>query len=279
MTTITTRTNSGAELTYGQGDANLDLDIKTAAADPSAGVDDNRAVYECTGTFNFTLPAAATIVNPPTTNNNDFQVTVKNVSTGVITVKTSGADTLDGVAAPGNFTIAEDAVATFQVNNATDGYVITSQHGGNIDVPTVNASTELQVGGTKFHSIGLLVGSDATISALGVDYTGFTNIGPQFSEGGNQMQMPIAGVIKNLHTYMAAGSNTLNDVLDITVSKNGVPQSLTVQYLTGTDGKKSDVSNSFSVAKGDLISVVVDASAASSGLAVQISFGVEVAVA
>lgn len=271
MTTITTRTNKAAELSYAEGDDNISRDVQTKAGAYTADIDDNRSVFECTGTWDFTLALSSTMV---AANADDYEITIKNVSTGVITVKPTGADTFDGGVT--TFTLAEDAVATFKVTAATNGYLIKSSHGINIDVPTVNASTELQVGGTKFHSIGILAGYQNLAAAPGTGYTGFVGITDQGSDLSNQMQMPIAGVIKNLHTYIGT-TNGLTGTLDITVNKNGTPQSLTVQYAAGINGKKSDTSNSFSVAKGDLISVQFVA--AGSNIAANITFSVEVAVA
>ncbi len=278
MTTITTRNNKGSELSYNEGDANLDIDIQTANANYTADADDNRAVYECTGTFNFTLPAAATIVNPPTTNNNDYEVTVKNVSTGTITVKTSGADTLDGTAAPGNFSVADGDCFTFKVNNAKDGYVITGSYSENLTASTINASTELQVGGTKFHTIAILAGNNTSISAGGNQFGSFNSVSAQLTEGANQFHVPVAGIIKNLHTYINSFANSLSGNLVLVVNKNGANQAVTVTYSAGQDGKKSDTSNSFSVAQGDLISLELTA-AAGSGAATLVSWAVELAVA
>ena len=273
MTTITTRTNKTTELSYAEGDDNISRDVQTKAGTYTADIDDNRSVFECTGTWDFTLALSSTMV---AANADDYEITIKNVSTGVITVKPTGADTFDGGVT--TFTLAEDAVATFKVTAATNGYIITGSSGINISVPTVNASTELQVGGTKFHTIGLLAGFISSTGAGGNAFGSFTGVSQQFSDGSNQMQMPIAGVIKNLHTYIGTSGNNLSGTLDIVVNKNGVSQSLTVQYGAAGDGKQSDVSNSFSIAKGDLISVETTA-AAGTGTAALISYSVEVAVA
>lgn len=146
MTTITTRTNKDSELTFAEGDANLDRDVITAAADP-AQIDgsDNRSTYECTGTFNFTLPQASLIVAPAiATPWNDYEVTIKNVGSGVITVRTSSTDTLDGVAAPGDKAISAGNGITYKVNSGTNGYFSTS-----ITEPVLNIvnDTTPQLGG------------------------------------------------------------------------------------------------------------------------------------
>lgn len=125
MTTITTRVNKTSELTYAQGDDNVSRDVKTAVADPAPIVfDDNRAVYECTGTFDFTLISATSMIAPAASAlADDFEITIKNVSTGIITVKTTAPDTLDGVAATGDKAIAAGEAFTYKVNDAKDGWI------------------------------------------------------------------------------------------------------------------------------------------------------------
>lgn len=123
MTTIVTRVNKTSELTYLQGDDNIDLDIHTEAMPYTADIDDNRTVIQGTGTGDFTLPDAATIVDPAGTFNNDWQVTIKNAGVGVITVKTQGTDTLDLVAASGDKEVAVGEAFTYKVNTAENGYL------------------------------------------------------------------------------------------------------------------------------------------------------------
>ena len=135
MTTITTRVNKTTELNYGEGDANIDRDVITAASDPGqTNGSDNRSVYECTGTFNFTIPQSDLIVlSPPTVGQpwNDYSVTIKNIGSGVITVKTRGTDTLDGAIAPGNQIINANEAFKYVVNNGRTGYISTGKVSAN----------------------------------------------------------------------------------------------------------------------------------------------------
>ena len=125
MTTIVTRNNKGSELLYAEGDGNISRDIKTAAADPAPiDITDNRTVYECTGTFDFTLVAAATLITPTALAfADDFEITIKNVGAGTVTVKTTNPDTLDGVAATGDKAIAAGEALTYKVNSGADGWI------------------------------------------------------------------------------------------------------------------------------------------------------------
>jgi hypothetical protein len=166
MTTITTRDNKTSELSYDEGDANTDLDVGTKSGAYEAVEDDNRKTYECTSTWDFTLPVAATIVNPPTTNNNDYEVTVANVGVGTITVKTQGADTLDGLAATGDLEVPSGASYTFKVNAGLDGYIVKnarqSLYAGRVTSSTTSST--------------LPAGWSASTSATGV-YTITHNLG------------------------------------------------------------------------------------------------------
>jgi len=132
MTTIVTRNNKNSELTYTEGDNNFSRDLKTAVADPAPiDITDNRTTYECTGTFDFTLVAASTLIQPTAlAYADDFEITIKNVGTGVITVKTTG-DTLDGVAATGDQAISANECFTYKVNDAVDGWISTAKVSAN----------------------------------------------------------------------------------------------------------------------------------------------------
>ena len=123
MTTLTSRVNKTSELTFAEGDDNFERDILAISGTYTADIDDNRTVYQCTSTFNFTLPDAASML---AANANDYEVTVKNIGTGVITVLTTGTDTLDGAAAPGTFLVTPRQVITFKVNATPDGWESTS---------------------------------------------------------------------------------------------------------------------------------------------------------
>jgi len=128
MTTITTRVNNTTELSYEEGDDNVSRDIGTKSGAYEADLDDNRATYECTGTWDFTLPVADDMIYDGVNSSmaDDYEVTVTNVGTGDITAITQGADTLDGVAATGDFVIPRNESYTFKVNAGKDGFIVTA---------------------------------------------------------------------------------------------------------------------------------------------------------
>ena len=80
---------------------------------------DHLKTIECTGTFTVTLPSAATA-------GAGFTVTIKNTSTGVITVDGAGAELIDGSA---NVALGQNDSITVQVNAAIDGFFATSHAG------------------------------------------------------------------------------------------------------------------------------------------------------
>ena len=167
MTTITTRVNKTSELSYEEGDDNVSRDVGTKSGAYTADIDDNRTTYECTGSWDFTLPVASAIVNPAVTFNDDYEVTVTNVGVGTITAKTQGTDTLDGLAQPGDFRVQAGASYTFKVNAGKDGYIINkgreSLYAGRVTSTTISstlpagwsASTSATGIYTVTHSLGL----------------------------------------------------------------------------------------------------------------------------
>lgn len=170
MTTITTRVNKDSELSYGEGDDNIDLDIKTKGADYTALADDNRSVIEYTGTWTLTLPVAAVIVAPTTTEPwNDYQVTVKNAGSGVITVARSGTDTIDGSAT--SVLIDPDEAYTYKVNAGKTGYLSV----GKVSANAISSSavlTDLLLikgdGGVRgAQSTGITVDASDNVSGMG----------------------------------------------------------------------------------------------------------------
>lgn len=147
MTTITTRVNNTTELSYEEGDDNVAQDIGTKPGAYEADLDDNRTTYECTGTWDFTLPVADDMIYDGVNSSmaDDYEVTVTNVGTGDITAITQGADTLDGVAATGDFVIPRNESYTFKVNAGKDGFIVKDcvvdrTYAGNINGTSVGSS-------------------------------------------------------------------------------------------------------------------------------------------
>ena len=176
MTTVTTRVNKTSELTYGEGDANIDLDVKAKAVTHLALLDDNRAVYECSGTFNFTLDAIATLLTPASTFNNDFTITIKNAGSGIITVLTTGADTLDGIVAPGTKAIPPGKAYEYKANAAGDGWLLINDPGEIIGqirgvITAHGSATSLAVDFSTFNFMNTITGGAGTFTFTGINYT------------------------------------------------------------------------------------------------------------
>jgi len=126
MTTKTTRNNKGSELSWNELDANFNQDVVAVTTTKSVLISENNSTLECSsGPYNVTLLATATAVPGGGTDPEEFIVTIKNTDTGVIIVKTQGSDTLDGVAATGDYELQQNESITVQVNDAIDGYIIT----------------------------------------------------------------------------------------------------------------------------------------------------------
>lgn len=253
MTTITTRINKDSELTFSEGDANTDIDAKAAAADPSAGSDDNRATYECTGTFNFTLPEASVIVDPGVTKPwNDYEVTIKNIGTGFITVLTTGTDTLDGIAAPGGTGISPGSVVTYKVNNGKTGYISNS-----------GISPKFLFAGRM--EITLPAGTTRYICPLGLDDVGGATVAE------HQITVPHAGILKNL--YVESDGNTLSGDCTVFVTLNSFNTDLGVVLLSAApEIQYSNLIDAPVVTAGARLGIAVSAEPGT-GLINQLSYG------
>lgn len=120
MTTLTTRSSKGSELTYAEGDANLDRDVKAKTTTYACLVSDNRSVIECNHAstpFTVTLGDAATMAAADT---GDYEVTIANIGAALVTVARAGSDTIDGAAT--SITLPQYSSVTLKVNSATNGY-------------------------------------------------------------------------------------------------------------------------------------------------------------
>jgi len=92
--------------------ADLGPIAKTSAYTVTAA--EHLQTIECTGTFTVTLGAAASL-------GAGFTVTVKNISTGIITVDGNGSELLD---ASTTIDIAQNQFVILQVNQAADGWLV-----------------------------------------------------------------------------------------------------------------------------------------------------------
>lgn len=135
MSTILTRAGKGSALTHNEMDTNWKVGAQAKSALYNIAESDNRDTIECDGTFTTNLPDAATIITSADTG--DFEVVLKNIGTGVITVgRTTGADTIDAAAA--DVTLAAKESGIFKVNTAGDGYNIIAGKSVGDFVPTTD---------------------------------------------------------------------------------------------------------------------------------------------
>lgn len=100
----------------------------------------------------------------------------------------------------------------------------------------------------------LLFGSSSTVSNSATNYTGLnTGTGWNATEAIRDVVIPCPGTI-DLLEVLAVGSPGAGTSYTITVRKNGADQTLTAA-ISGTNTANSDVTNSFTVVAGDIISV------------------------
>ena len=90
--------------------------------------------------------------------------------------------------------------------------------------------------------------------------------------------MPVTGTIKNLYIRIGAAQSATGSLV-FTMRKNSVNQAVTITF-TNADGSnvtKSDTTNSFSVAAGDLITIqgVNSAPGSASATVISITFILE----
>lgn len=128
--TIRTRAGKGSELTITEGDDQIKTPIVAKTGAYTVVYTDNRAIIECTGTFTITLDDAATIIAACETS--DFSTTIKNAGSGVITIATTGANTIDAqstlVLGLSHLTFS-DASVTLTINAAGTNFLSTAAAG------------------------------------------------------------------------------------------------------------------------------------------------------
>lgn len=128
MTTITTRSAKGSELSYSEMDDNFKRAVTQKTSAYSCLVSDNRSTIECSHAstaFTITLGDAATMA---AADPGDYRVTITNINTAVITVSRAGSDTiLDGLASLTSLTLNKGDSVTLEVTSAQDAYKVTSK--------------------------------------------------------------------------------------------------------------------------------------------------------
>jgi hypothetical protein len=142
MTTITTQSTKTTALTLAEADANFSQVAQAKIGGYTCVEGDNRDTIECSGTFTVTLPVAATITAAADTG--DYEVTIKNVGGGIITVALSGSDIFDSSTAQVDY-LTRDMSKTYKVNNSDDGYNIIAQSGSYIETVNVLTGTSVEL--------------------------------------------------------------------------------------------------------------------------------------
>ncbi len=84
--------------------------------------------------------------------------------------------------------------------------------------------------------------------------------------------IPSTGTLRNLRANVAA--NTLNNITNVTIWVNNATTGITVQYGGGVTGALSDLTNTFVVAAGDLLSIK-SVTTANGGAMSDLSWGFE----
>lgn len=133
------------------------------------------------------------------------------------------------------------------------GQVLVGNSSGNYDVVATSTLGITGTGNALIHYV-----SDNNIAA---NVTAFLRAWTLGGDEGNIL-MPLTGTIDSL--YIKSASNSLNGNAVFTVKKNGVATALVVTFGAGvTSG--NDTVNSISVSPGDIITITVDTTAASTG--------------
>jgi hypothetical protein len=137
MPTLRTRAGKGSALTHNELDANFKRAVSQKTTTYTTVVGDNRNVIECSSAtpFTVTLGAAATMAAAET---GDYEVTIANIGSGLVTVARGGSDTIDGAAT--SLTLPQYSAVTLKVNSAGAGYSSVGQVFKPATAGTVEAS-------------------------------------------------------------------------------------------------------------------------------------------
>lgn len=120
MSTLTTRSSKGSELSHNELDANFKRTVSQKTTTYACLVSDNRSVIEglhASTPFTVTLGDANTMDAADT---GDYEVTIANIGAAAVTVARAGTDTIEGVAT--SIVLQQYSSITLKVNAAGDGY-------------------------------------------------------------------------------------------------------------------------------------------------------------
>ena len=228
MTTLTTRSGKGSALTHAELDTNFDKGSQAKVGAYTVAESDNRDTIECSGTFTISLPDATTVLAASDTG--DFEVTIKNTGSGVITVdRVTGLDTIDGVAS--SIDLIENETALLKANQAGNGYIISNKSVGSLSrssVITGAAATSISVGPLSYpldkaiEFEAYIIG--AAIGNVYLELNSDTTIGNYFSSYSIGNATPISG--NNPDTGMI-----LSTVNDYAINGAIIPNSTTGESL------------------------------------------------
>ena len=173
MTTLTTQATKTTALTTAEADANFKKIAQTKGTNYVCAESDNRDTIEASAAITFTLPDASTITG--LTDTGDYEVTLKNVSSGDVTITClTGTDTIDG--STDDITIGAGDVETLKVNQAATGY---NRLKGNILTGTTLSSPDMTSPTVTSGDINVSAGSvilDTTLATRRFRFESATNI-------------------------------------------------------------------------------------------------------
>ena len=120
----------------------------------------------------------------------------------------------------------------------------------------------LFTGSTSKESVILGSGLGGTLDTANDEYDTVymgSGVGPTTTEADHQLLVAAPGTIKNLYVHLSAdpGDPVAPDGYRFTLRKNGASQSLTVT-ISADDTTGNDTSNSFTVAAGDKINLLIE---------------------
>jgi len=166
---IVTSAGKGAALTAGNHDQNMKSlagIVEEITGAFTVDYQDQGKTIQCNSasTIAVTLGTAVSIIAAGDTDT--FQITFKNINSGVVTITRSGAETIDGATA---VALNNGDSVTLQTNDTNDNWNIVTRdmdvvdiNGGTIDGVTVGGGSAVSLNGTNVTSTTQTAGNDST---------------------------------------------------------------------------------------------------------------------